>query len=40
MLHCFADAMPEPILRWTRNGTALIELNDERLEILSNNSLK
>jgi len=40
MLHCLADAWPEPALKWTRNGTILTEIDGVRLQILLNNSLK
>ncbi len=40
ILNCLADAWPEPILKWTINGTDLTKFNDGRLQILKNNSLK
>jgi len=40
MLNCLADAWPEPILKWTKNGTILTGIDGVRLQILLNNSLK
>ncbi|CAF0756370.1 unnamed protein product [Rotaria sp. Silwood1] len=40
MLNCLADAWPEPTLKWTKNGTSLTGLDDVRIQILPNNSLK
>jgi hypothetical protein len=40
MLHCLADAWPEATLRWTHNDTVLAEIDDARVQILNNNSLK
>ncbi len=40
MLNCLADAWPEPTLKWTKNETALTEIDGVRIQILFNNSLK
>ncbi|UJR25150.1 hypothetical protein I4U23_006509 [Adineta vaga] len=40
LLNCLADAWPEPLLKWSRNGTILTGIDGVRLQILSNNSLK
>jgi len=40
MLNCLADAWPEPILKWTKNGSILMGIDGLRLQILPNNSLK
>ncbi|CAF1357382.1 unnamed protein product [Adineta steineri] len=40
ILNCLADAWPEPILKWTKNGSTLMGIDGVRLQILPNNSLK
>ncbi|CAF0852080.1 unnamed protein product [Adineta ricciae] len=40
LLNCLADAWPEPVLKWSRNGSTLEGIDGVRLQILFNNSLK
>jgi hypothetical protein len=40
ILNCLADAWPEPVLKWTINGTVLSKFDEGRVQILKNNSLK
>lgn len=40
VLHCLADAWPEPNLVWKKNDRILMQSDDNRIQIFSNNTLK